>query len=304
VQHPPGRLILSQSPEGFWDASSTTAFALEARCAAETDALPPQSLYQRVTTAASIFATEDTAEALAYMGGAAMDDARLLADRKHGAAPADGAEISDCPLTCPPSAILESVPAALAAVRDAAPEVDPGRVWTTILCICVLERMKYSFIWGDGCVRVRMRASLAGCAARAHSHSRASRSIMPAHISLPACAATCTRRRSALSWTVRRMTGGTRGCQLPAVDGAFIHARHPIDCSALDPTAAAREWVEAQEAAHPPLAAVLEDGALRKSAASLTRLWARTFEQRVLDLRSSKGIRAQMNRSHVRRPAH
>ena len=60
--------------------------------------------------------------------------------------------------------------------------------------------------------------------------------------------------------------------------------------------------MEAQAAAHPPLAAALEDGALRKSAASLTRLWARTFEQRVLDLRRSKGIHAQMNRSHVRRP--
>jgi hypothetical protein len=64
--------------------------------------------------------------------------------------------------------------------------------------------------------------------------------------------------------------------------------------------AAAREWIEAQAVAHPPLAAALADGALGKSAASLTRLWARTFEQRVLELRRSEGIRAQMNRSHVR----
>ncbi len=226
---PPGRLIMSQTPEGFWDASSTTAFALEARSAAETESLPPQSLYQRVTTAASICATEDMTEALAYMGGAAMDDARLHADRKHGVTPAEGTEASDCPLSCPASAILESVPAALAAVRDAAPEVDPGRVWTTMLAICVLERMKHSFIWGDGCVHgscacrhcvacmlMFIRASLSSSAQRllpgegAHHRGRCVARVSALHISACAASALLTRSSATSPVPTQRRGSGSR----------------------------------------------------------------------------------------------
>jgi hypothetical protein len=214
------RLILSQSPEGFWDASSTTAFALEARNVAETDALPKQSFFKRLSTAATICVTEDMTDAMAY-----MKDNRLPVDRKPSTAPADDDDNDDCPLTCPRSAIVDSVPAALAAVRDAAPGVDPERVWTTLLCICVLERMKFSFIFGDGDLYPRQERTI-------------------------------------------------------------------VD--------AGREWVEAQAAAHPALAAALQDGEVHDRASNITRLWSRTFEQRVIELRRCKGIRFQMTRSHVR----
>jgi hypothetical protein len=59
--------------------------------------------------------------------------------------------------------------------------------------------------------------------------------------------------------------------------------------------------VEAYAAAHPALAAALEDGALRQRAKQVTMLWKRANEQRVAELRRADGIRAQMSHSHVHR---
>jgi hypothetical protein len=59
--------------------------------------------------------------------------------------------------------------------------------------------------------------------------------------------------------------------------------------------------VEAYAAAHPALAAALEDDALRQRAKQVTMLWKRANEQRVAELRRADGIRTQMGRSHVHR---
>jgi hypothetical protein len=64
---------------------------------------------------------------------------------------------------------------------------------------------------------------------------------------------------------------------------------------------AGREWLEAQAQAHPALGAALQDGSIRRAAGSVTRLWARATEQRVMELRRCEGIRKQMNYSHVHR---
>ena len=60
------------------------------------------------------------------------------------------AEISDCPLTCSVAAIVESTPRRLVAIQAADAKVNASRIWTTLCCIAMLERMNVSWIWGDG----------------------------------------------------------------------------------------------------------------------------------------------------------
>jgi hypothetical protein len=65
--------------------------------------------------------------------------------RSEAAAQASG---SDCPLTCCTAAIAASMPRSLAALE--AEDMATTRVWTTLLCIAVLERMSTCWIHGDG----------------------------------------------------------------------------------------------------------------------------------------------------------
>ena len=57
------------------------------------------------------------------------------------------AEVTDCALTFSQLAFAETMPTALAKLS---PDVKPLRVWATMLALCVLERMKESWLWGDG----------------------------------------------------------------------------------------------------------------------------------------------------------
>ena len=64
-----------------------------------------------------------------------------------------------------------------------------------------------------------------------------------------------------------------------------------------------REWIEAQAAEWPKLAAALEDDSVMKAARRTTKYWNRAWEQRVTELRASPALRHQMTRSHVHRTA-
>jgi hypothetical protein len=66
---------------------------------------------------------------------------------------------------------------------------------------------------------------------------------------------------------------------------------------------AAREWLEKYAEQHPSLRAALADDMVPKRAVVFTRLWMRTFEQRVRDLRASPAIVAQRNLSQAHRTA-
>ena len=146
------KLILSQGADGSWAATTTTAFALEARDRSETASLKP-TLLMRIRNTLSSAAEEldddngDTAEAV-------MD--ALRADEEDEAvAPRVGDEpepefANDDPLSCSPLAILHSMPLALVAVKTANPSIDVARVWTTMCCIASLQRLNVSWIWGDG----------------------------------------------------------------------------------------------------------------------------------------------------------
>jgi hypothetical protein len=170
------RLILSQSTEGYWDASTTTAFALESRSAAETKKLPP-ALITRVVgwfrASAQLLMDMDEGEVDEGRhadGSSALDDllddgerVRVLRNSATGVednewdADADaGAKTSrrsvrrsvsfaravaldDCPITCCIAAIGTSVPKRLARLRITARHVNVTRVWTTMCCVTVLE---------------------------------------------------------------------------------------------------------------------------------------------------------------------
>ena len=77
-------------------------------------------------------------------------------------------------------------------------------------------------------------------------------------------------------------------------------SRH-VTCSTI--VDAGREWIEAQAAEWPKLAAALADDKLMKAARRTTKYWNRAWEQRVTELRASPALRHQMTRSHVHRTA-
>lgn len=58
--------------------------------------------------------------------------------------------ITDCPLTCSVAAIVEATPRRLVALQAADAGINASRIWATLCCISVLERMNVSWIWGDG----------------------------------------------------------------------------------------------------------------------------------------------------------
>ena len=66
---------------------------------------------------------------------------------------------------------------------------------------------------------------------------------------------------------------------------------------------AAREWLEQYADMRPLLKEALADGSIRKHAKKLSRLWVRTFEQRVYELRGSPALVAQQNLSQLHRTA-
>lgn len=145
----PRRLVLTRNPK-----HSTTAFALEARAQAETDTLPKLSFAVRLTTSLSVYATEGAKEATLFFAETARNELRVSSDKKRAELiAAEEVTGSDCPLTCHRHSIIETMPKALAEVHDADSEVDVARVWTTLLCIKMLEGYAYNFISGDGASR-------------------------------------------------------------------------------------------------------------------------------------------------------
>jgi len=195
------KLILSQSTTGYWDASSTTALVLEARGAQEVDALPKTFLKRFFDVLRSMTETVADAEAAGDSEGAVdgrheqddLDD--LFEFREEGVDEADDETPrvrrrpkrrppTDCPVTCSPDAIVASIPRALTNLATDVPTaVMVRRVWTTMCCIAVLERLIVSWVWGDGDLyppdeRCVVLCTFVWFASRAHSSHAAARSWM------------------------------------------------------------------------------------------------------------------------------
>jgi hypothetical protein len=152
------RLILSQSTQGHWDATSTVAFALEARSLAEVATLQSTwwtRLKDRLADASDV--VEDLlSDGMSGARGAAHQAVEQAADGQRAArrssvaaAPGGPAEVSDDPLFCTPSAILAAMPRRLSALRaEDGPLVD--RVWATMCVIAFLETLNVSWLWTSG----------------------------------------------------------------------------------------------------------------------------------------------------------
>ena len=60
------------------------------------------------------------------------------------------AAVVDCPLTSSAEALTSSIPVRLVMVSHADPEAQVQRVWATLCCIAVLQRLNVSWVHGDG----------------------------------------------------------------------------------------------------------------------------------------------------------
>ena len=172
------RLILSQSTEGYWDATTTTAFAVEARGLDEIADVKP-TLLKRLTLLCGSCAVEATqladGDADGMSSEGTLDEALAIGQHAKRTGKADGSDmepvgtaadaapaatragallghgaIADCPLTSSPEALTSSMPQRLAAVAQADPDAQVQRVWATMCCIASLQRLNVSFVHGDG----------------------------------------------------------------------------------------------------------------------------------------------------------
>ena len=172
---------------------------LEARAAHEVDALP-KSFFKRILdvvrsmfeTMAEAEAAGDEESAVAVDGKRDQDDMDDLfefheegEEEKDDETPrvrqrAKRRPATDCPVTCSADAIVLSIPKALTKLATDVPSaVKLRRVWTTMCCIAVLERLAVCWVWGDGEAyppEERCVCSLAMLVSRSHSSHAAARS--------------------------------------------------------------------------------------------------------------------------------
>ena len=154
------KLVLAQNPDGFWDPTSSVAFALEARSRVEMAALKPtwlEQLHDRFSGMRDV--AEDmsfTDAGVAPTGGALQQDSSQRAGMpRHSMTrrlSADGLEeVNDDPLWCSPSAVVASMPRRLAGLRKAGgEEVQLERVWATLCCAAFAQSLNVCFLATDG----------------------------------------------------------------------------------------------------------------------------------------------------------
>ena len=155
------------NPSACRDASTTTALVLEARASEEVDGLPRTLLMRIVDTLRDY--TESAAIAEADGNDADTADTRHEQDdmdelyEAHEHSADEEALVrrnsqphlpaTDCPLTCSVASINNTMPAALIELRKTGQlfsALKLRRIWTTMCCISVLERLTVCWVWGDG----------------------------------------------------------------------------------------------------------------------------------------------------------
>ena len=173
------RLILSQNVEGWWDATRTSAFALEARSMEEVENLP-DTVFTRALNllrGATEIAVEDEDDAKEGHAASRVlssaleervrgkvlkeDQLRVLDEFEEEKAE----NVYDCPLTNSAHSIVSSIPHRLRLLGAEHAHINVARVWTTMCCIKVLEVQRTCWIWGDGDLCVTR--AVPACAARA-----------------------------------------------------------------------------------------------------------------------------------------
>ena len=155
------KLILSQNVEGSWEATSTTAFSLEARSLHEMHELPTtwatrgqdfvrgfmealgeDQMLDVHEVAEAIAAARESKAGTKLHAEDEIDDVADEEQRSH--------TVFDCPLTNSGAAITATLPRVLRALRDEQSGVMVERVWATMCVIAFLERQSVMWLWGDG----------------------------------------------------------------------------------------------------------------------------------------------------------
>jgi hypothetical protein len=157
------RLILSQTTEGYWDMSSTVAFAVLARTATEVAELKSSwldRLKERLSDVADLaedVVSDGVGSAVGDRGGEQdlgqqrhLASDKSLARSSSSVAAAVTKEASDDPLVCFPSAIAAAMPRRLAALLAADADLNVERVWCTLVVISVLQTLNVCWLWTDG----------------------------------------------------------------------------------------------------------------------------------------------------------
>jgi len=157
------KLVLCQTPDGAFDASSSVAFAVLARQNAEVETILNKTtlsrrLYmhmERWMSSVGLIEDVGVASQPALPGGVrkAAEPAELTALRS--------SEVTDCPLTFSVLAFHESLPPALA---DLAPEAQALRVWTTMCCVASMQCWRVSWLWGSGYLYPRVSRTVVDAA--------------------------------------------------------------------------------------------------------------------------------------------
>ena len=144
---------------------------------------------------------DDLDEFFEWREGEEEDDA---AHRPHKRTP-----LTDCPINNSTEAIVLAMPRALAKLAvDDSSTVTLRRVWTTMCCIAVLERLIVCWVWGDGDLYAPEERCVPVAARHAHfrsprAHRRTARSWMRGASGLKRA------RRSGLCWPARWKTRGS-----------------------------------------------------------------------------------------------
>ncbi len=274
------KLILSQSqgsaisgaPGGYWDASDSVAFALEARPAAETSHVKPtwmERMLDKLVGAGDVAesllvddgdATPGAAEALGEAGDEMddQDDANDDADDFGDviASPAGWEMVEDDPLQCSARAMLAAMPRKFRVLR--------------------LEL---------GAASRSIQAGKLGGVSQAIISAGKQHSAGPEELNL------------ARVWTtlcVIAMFESSAVCWL-ATDG------NDYDCIEKTIVDTANEWLEAQVEAHPVLKSALGNGAAAVAASHTVQRWHRAWARRIAVVRRSEAIMSHAGTARAHR---
>ncbi len=157
--------VLSQSPEGWWDPTTTVAFALEARSTAETAQVKPGLLERLkdkmmgVGQLAHDLLSSDTGERVSSGAGEDSLSTHAPVRRRSSLMSLKESknrdyldESNDDPLWCNPRAVSASMPRRLEALRtgDASDDLQLERVWATLCCCAFLQTINVCWLATDG----------------------------------------------------------------------------------------------------------------------------------------------------------
>jgi hypothetical protein len=310
------RFMMSQEPDGSWGASSTIAFALEARSLFEVNALP-RSLLARLSALLSAV--------LAFFTGGGVGGLDGAGGKKSSAAQRDLLPAGNAAQPAPLDPMYDDdVAAEKAKEKEKASPAPASRVAS------LMASSQQKKDDEEAPPPASPRASQSQSQSQPpHSppHSpRSSHAASPADGAHDAallpdarkhvfdCPLTChgdsitalmPRRLARLPPEVDAARVWTTLCAVASLerlpvcwawgDGDLFYEDEKTIVDA------GREWVEVQAAVHPSLAAALADGEVLKRAAAVTATWRDVSTRRVHELRRHKAILDQMGESQAHR---